>query len=167
MKRPTYDGIKFYSVYDWNIEEHLEKAAHILESFVEHEEYIEINRVLELHNIQKIFNSGVTSSVWGNEKTVQYKEMFSLFMKPFGKFFGQINDENFNEIYQSVCIGYVEDFWELFIKFKSFKKVSGQMLANYINDPETIHEIVREKSVRYLLGESPLYRCANGVWIGD
>jgi len=88
-------------------------------------------------------------------------------MKPFGKFFGQINDENFNEIYQSVCIGYVEDFWELFIKFKSFKKVSGQMLANYINDPETIHEIVREKSVRYLLGESPLYRCANGVWIGD
>ena len=41
LKRPTYDGIKFYSVYDWNIEEHLEKAAHILESFVEHEEYIE------------------------------------------------------------------------------------------------------------------------------
>ena len=118
MKRPTYDGIKFYSVYDWNIEEHLETAAHILESFVEHEEYIEINRVLELHNIQKIFNSGVTSSVWGNEKTVQYKEMFSLFMKPFGKFFGQINDENFNEIYQSVCIGYVEDFWELFINSK-------------------------------------------------
>jgi len=147
LKRPTYDGIKFYSVYDWNIEEHLEKAAHILESFVEHEEYIEINRVLELHNIQKIFNSGVTSSVWGNEKTVQYKEMFSLFMKPFGKFFGQINDENFNEIYQSVCIGYVEDFWELFIKFKSFKKVSGQMLANYINDPETIHVLLQHEEL--------------------
>ena len=54
LKRPTYDGIKFYSVYVWNNEAHWEKATYILESFVENEEYTDINRVLELHNIQKI-----------------------------------------------------------------------------------------------------------------
>ena len=147
VKRPIYDGIKFYSVYVWNNEAHWEKAAYILDSFVENKEYTDINRVLELYNIQKLVNGGVTSSIWGNEKSAQYKEICSLFMKTFGKFFGQINDENFNQIYQSVCIGYVEDFWELFIKFKSFKKVSGQILTTYNNDPETIHILLQSEKL--------------------
>lgn len=58
-------------------------------------------------------------------------------MKVFGKFFGKINDGNFVQICQSVCIGYVEDFWELFVKFKSFKKVSSQIFSDYLNEPET------------------------------
>ena len=41
--RPEYDGVKFYSVYDWSIGEHLKKAAIILESFDDNKEYIDIN----------------------------------------------------------------------------------------------------------------------------
>ena len=33
--RPEYDGVKFYSAYDWSIREHLERATIILQSFDE------------------------------------------------------------------------------------------------------------------------------------
>ena len=46
--------VKFYSVYDWSIGEHLEKASIILESFDENEEYLDINKVIELYNIQEL-----------------------------------------------------------------------------------------------------------------
>lgn len=135
--RPEYEGVKFYSVYDWSIKEQLEKAIVILQSFDENNEYADVNKVIELYNIQKLINSGATLEEWNEEITAHYKKLCSSFMKVFGKFFGKINDENFRQICQSVCIGYVEDFWELFVKFKSFKKVSGQIFSAYLNEPET------------------------------
>ena len=38
--RPEYDGVKFYSMQDWSTGENLEKAAKILESFNENEDYV-------------------------------------------------------------------------------------------------------------------------------
>lgn len=135
--RPEYDGVKFYSVHDWGIGEHLAKAAIILESLDENKEYTDINKVIELYNIQELIDSGVILKEWDEGKVARYKKISSSSIKIIGKFFGQINDENFRQICQSVCIGYVEDFWKLFVKFKSFKKVSGQIFAAYLNEPET------------------------------
>ncbi len=135
--RPEYDGVKFYSVYDWCIKEHLAKADVILESYDENKKYIDVNEVIELYNIQKLINSGVNLEEWDEEKIAHYKKLCGSFMKVFGKFFGQIDDTNFKQICQSVCIGYVEDFWKLFVKFKAFKNVSGQMFADYLSEPET------------------------------
>ncbi len=137
MMRPEYDGVKFYSVYDWCIKEHLAKADVILESYDENKKYIDVNEVIELYNIQKLINSGVNLEEWDEEKIAHYKKLCGSFMKVFGKFFGQIDDTNFKQICQSVCIGYVEDFWKLFVKFKAFKNVSGQMFADYLSEPET------------------------------
>ena len=102
--RPEYDGAKFYSVHDWSIGEHLAKAAIVLESFDENKEYTDINEVIELYNIQELVNSGVTLNEWDEGQIAHYKKISSSFMKVFGKFFGQINDENFNHICKSVCI---------------------------------------------------------------
>lgn len=135
--RPEYEGVKFYSTYDWSTKEQLEKAIVILQSFDENNEYTDVNKVIELYNVQKLINSGATLGEWNEEITAHYKKMCNSFMKVFGKFFGKINDGNFVQICQSVCIGYVEDFWELFVKFKSFKKVSSQIFSDYLNEPET------------------------------
>lgn len=146
--RPEYDGVKFYSVYDWSIGEHLKKAAIILESFDDNKEYIDINEVIELYNIQELFNSGCSLKDWDEAKIAHYKKICDLFIKIFGKFFGQINDENFIQICQSVCIGYVEDFWELFVQFKSFKNVSGQVFASYLNEPgTTLYKLLQQKEL--------------------
>ncbi|MCM1551401.1 MAG: hypothetical protein NC092_01760 [Butyrivibrio sp.] len=111
MMRPEYDGVKFYSMHDWGIGEHLAKAAIVLESFDENKEYADINKVIELYNIQELIDSGVILKEWDEEKVARYKKISSSTIKIIGKFFGQINDENFRQVCQSVCIGYVEDFW--------------------------------------------------------
>lgn len=82
--RPEYDGVKFYSVYDWSIGEHLEKASIILESFDENEEYLDINRVIELYNIQELINSGCTLNDWDEAKIARYKKICDSFTKIFG-----------------------------------------------------------------------------------
>ena len=97
--RPEYDGIKFYSVYDWCIKEYLAKAAVILESFDENKQYTDVNEVIELYNIQKLFNSGVNLEEWDEEKIAHYKKLCSPFAKVFGRFFGQINDINLNHFF--------------------------------------------------------------------
>ena len=146
--RPEYDGVKFYSVHDWSIGEHLAKAAIILESFDENKEYTDINEVIELYNIQELVNSGVTLNEWDEGQIAHYKKISSSFMKVFGKFFGQINDENFNHICKSVCIGYVEDFWKLFVQFETFKNVSGQVFAAYLNEPgTTLYKLLQQKEL--------------------
>lgn len=137
MMRPEYDGIKFYSIYDWCIKEDLAKAAVILESFDENKKYTDVNEVIELYNIKKLIDSEVRLEEWNDERIAYYKRLCSSFMKVLGKFFGQISDTNFKQICQSVCIGYVEDFWKLFVQFKSYKNISGQMFADYLSEPET------------------------------
>ena len=146
--RSEYDGVKFYSVYDWSIGEHLEKASIILESFDENEEYLDINKVIELYNIQELINSGCTLNDWDEAKIVRYKKICDSFEKIFGKFFGKMSDENFKQICQSICIGYVEDFWKLFVQFGTFKKVSGKAFASYLNEPETtLYKLLQQKEL--------------------
>ncbi len=135
--RPQYDGVKFYSVHDWSTAEHLEKASIILDSFNENEDYIDINKVLELYNIQELINSGVSLKQWDNEKLNHYKEICSTFAKVFGKFFAKINNDNFQEISQAVCIGYVEDYWKVFVELKVFKRISAETFITYLNSPGT------------------------------
>ena len=83
---------------NWGLGEHLAKAAIILESFDENEKYSDINKVVELYNIQELVNSGVTLNDWDEGKITRYKKICDSFIKVFGKFFGQINDENFEYI---------------------------------------------------------------------
>lgn len=146
--RPKYDGVKFYSVHDWSIGEHLEKVAILLESFDENKEYTDINKVIELYNIQELIDSGVTLNEWDEGKIACYKKICNSFNKILGKFFGQIDDDNFRQICKSVCIGYVEDFWKLFVQFGTFKNVSGQVFATYLNEPETtLYKLLQQKEL--------------------
>ena len=146
--RPEYDGIKFYSVNDWSIGENLEKSAMLLEAFDENEEYKDINRIIELYNVQELVNSGVHLKEWDDEKIEYYKKSCVLLAKVLGRFFGKINDENFQQLTRSVCIGYIEDYWKLFVKFKVFKKVSGEVFTEYINNPEaTLYVLLQQEEL--------------------
>lgn len=101
--RPEYYGIKFYGVNDLTIGEHLERSAAILESFDKNEDYADINRVIELYNVQELINSGVSLKDWDEERINHYKQLCKPIMTILGKFFGKISDENFQQMYQSVC----------------------------------------------------------------
>lgn len=55
--RPDYDGVKFYGKGDMANSIQLEKADAIIFSFDKNSEYIDINAVLELYNIQQLYNA--------------------------------------------------------------------------------------------------------------
>lgn len=149
--RPEYDGVKFYSVHNWSMGNNLERSAQILEVFDGNKVYTDINKVIELYNVQQLINSGAYLREWDEDKIDYYKKLSVPLTKVLGSFFGKINDENFQLISRSVSIGYVEDYWELFVRFKIYKKVSGEMFTAYINDPETTLWIIlqQEKLVKY------------------
>lgn len=148
--RPRYYGVKYYGVNDFSVERNLKKSVDILETFDENEEYSDINRVIELFNVTEVVKN---VSYFGEleEKANCYKRLCSLFMKVVGKFFGKINDENFIQTCQSVCVEYIEDYWKLFVKFKVFKRISGLKFTDYLNDSETTLWVLlqQEELVRY------------------
>ena len=132
-----YNGVKFYGVNDWSIAENLEKAAAILESYDTNREYTDINQIIELYNIQELINCGVCLKKWDEDSIDHYKQISNLTTKVVGRFFGKIKDENFSQLCQSVCVEYIEDFWRLFVRFKTYKKVSSKTFSAYLNEPET------------------------------
>ena len=85
--RPEYDGVKFYSMQDWSTGENLEKAAKILESFNENEDYVDINKVIELYNVQQLINSGAYLREWDEDIIDHYKKLSIPLTKVLGKFF--------------------------------------------------------------------------------
>ncbi|RKI22064.1 hypothetical protein D7V82_19710 [bacterium 1xD8-6] len=103
-----YNGVKFYGVNDWSIAENLEKAVVILETIDTNTEYTDINQVIELYNIQELFNSGVYLKKWDEKNIDHYKQISNSTTKVIGKFFGKISDGNFFQLCQSVCIEYIK-----------------------------------------------------------
>lgn len=135
--RPEYYGVKYYGINDFSIGEHLKRAVIIIESFDEHEDYEDVNRVIELYNVQELINSGVCLKEWNEGVMAHYKQLCNPITRILANFFGQINDENFQQICWSVCIGYIEDYWKLFVRFKVFKRISKQKFTDYLNNSKT------------------------------
>lgn len=139
--RPDYSGVKFYSVNDWSIGWALEKAEHIIFEFNADDPIADVNTLLELFNVQKLFECGVRLNKWSDAEYNQFKSKAKSIQGVLGKYFSQIDDSNFIDNYKNVYDEYVDDFWELFEKYKCYKKVSSERF---------------EESL--LLRETPLYR---------
>ena len=139
--RYDYNGIKFYSKNDLSIAWALEKAESIIIGFDPENSITDINTILELLNIQKLLECGVQPKKWSNDEYNQYKNKAKSISRVIGIFFAEINDSTFIKIYKNVAIEYIDDFWELFEKYKCYKKISPEIFEKFL-----------------LLNDTPLYR---------
>lgn len=57
--RPDYDGVKFYGKEDMGNASQLKKADSIIFAFNKNSEYTDINAVIELYNIQQLYDAGI------------------------------------------------------------------------------------------------------------
>lgn len=135
--RPEYRGVKFYDKNDMSIGLELQKAEPIILSFSETKIYDNINEVIELYNILNLINTNIPLSSWTDEQYKEYKSIVKKFEKIIGKFFSKINDENFIEQNQSVAYPYLDDFWTLFVRYKMYKRISPEVILNYLQLPDT------------------------------
>lgn len=134
--RPEYKGVKFYSASDNSIGYELRSAEPILEAFNPEKEYSDVNEVLELYNIQQLIEIAYLPE-WSEQTKQRYHALLPRFRSVIGRFFSRINDENFKEIRDSVCLSYWGDFWEVFEKYKTYLRISKEVFSDFLNEPET------------------------------
>lgn len=135
--RPEYEGVKYYSKNDMSIGSELEKAESILKSLDVAKEYNDVNNILELYNIQQLFETGVVLSSWTEPEYNRYCSLVKGFNSILGRFFGNVDDSSFIKVQSEVCISYIDDFWELFVKLKVYKRISTITMKEFLDKPDT------------------------------
>lgn len=137
-----YDGVKFYG----GSVQKLEKAETILDAFRPDKQYSDINEIIELYNIQNAINAGVALKNWTQEQCENYKKIVVTFSPIIGRFFSQINDNNFMAIISTVSVLYMDDFWKLFVQFKVFKRISAEVFGDLLQLPNTtLYKLLEHK----------------------
>lgn len=143
-----YDGVKFYGRNDLSVGWQLEKAEPIIEAFSVEKKVGTINEILELFNTQELLEVGVKLPKWSDEAYVRFKEKAKMITGVAAKYFAQISDDNFIAIIQDVTIGYMDDFWTLFDKFKVYNHISPEIFLEYLQMSDTaLYELLEHKRI--------------------
>lgn len=146
--RPDYDGVKFYSRDDWSLGENLKLADPIILTFSKENAYADINAVIELYNIQQLYETGATLVEW-TEADYEKRKRIVMSMTPvLGKFLSKIDNGNFYDYEQKVAIGYFDDFWELFVRFKVYNRITSDIFLDYLQKTQTgLRTILKHKEL--------------------
>ncbi len=146
--RPNYDGIKYYGKSDWSISYELAKSIKIIKVFDKDKTYTDINEVIELFNIKRLFELNINLEGWTERDIDEYRDRVKKFDEIIGRKFNEINDTNFEEFESSVCTFYYDDFWVLFEKYKSYKEVSIKSFGNFLSkETTTFAFILKHKNI--------------------
>lgn len=119
-----FNGVKFFGISDLSCGYYLEKAEVVLQSFSPKKTYSNINHVIELHNIKKFFDNDLRLKKWTDTVFNHYKCITDNFERIIAIFFSNINDDNFLKVLEEVDYNYIDDFWSIFSKFKTYKHIS-------------------------------------------
>lgn len=108
--RPTYNGIKYYGKYDLSISYELAESAKRLKAFDYNKKYTDINEIIELYNINSLFDLNINLDGWTEQEICEYRNSVKSLKSIISKFFNLIDDSNFEKYESLVCINYYEDF---------------------------------------------------------
>lgn len=104
-----------------------------MKDFDSTKDYVDINQVLELYNIQRMFDSGVKLAAWTEKKVAKCQNVTKKFSPIIGRFFSDITGENFARIFSQVDIDYIEDFWTVFTDNKVYLNVPNNQFSEFLN----------------------------------
>ena len=135
--RPNYDGVKYYGKEDMGNAIQLKKADSIIFAFNKSNEYTDINAVLELYNIQQLYNAGINLKTWTKEECFNRKQIVNSMTSAIGRLFSKINDNNWIDYVNNVASIYINDFWNLFAHFEVYKRVNSESFVMYLKNPDS------------------------------
>lgn len=136
--RPEYNGVKYYGVNDISVQWTLKDAATVIEHFNPDDPFEDINIILELYNVQQLLESGIRLKDWSDEKYNRYQEKAKSITRVLGKFFSNVNDDTLMEYHQNAAISYYDDFWELFVTYKCYNRVTPDAFDTILQLEDTI-----------------------------
>ena len=148
MERPSFDGIEFYSETDWSLGDNLQRSALILDSLSNYVPCNSINEVIQFYNIQQIINCGARLVQWSDEEYKRYQDRAKELPAFIGKFLGNITDNNLLEIYESITIEYVDDFWELFDNYNVYYRITENSFYKLLCQHDSaLYYILRHRKI--------------------
>lgn len=146
--RPDYNGVKFYGKGDMANSIQLEKADAIIFAFNKNGEYTDINAVLELYNIQQLYNASITLKTWTKEEYQNRKQIVKSMSSAIGILFSKINDNNWLDYESNVASIYINDFWVLFARFKVYESVKPDSFIMYLKNQESpLRTILKQEKI--------------------
>lgn len=146
--RPDYNGVKFYGKGDMANSIQLEKADAIIFAFNKNDEYTDINAVLELYNIQQLYNASITLKTWTKEEYQNRKQIVKSMSSAIGILFSKINDNNWLDYASNVASIYINDFWVLFARFKVYESVKPDSFIMYLKNQESpLRTILKQEKI--------------------
>lgn len=139
-----YDGVKFYSDIDMSLGYYFEKAKNVLDQFKKDSEHDDINQIIELYNIYRIFTCPNIKS----EYVKPYEDKVKQLMPKVACFFKGINDNSFLDQFHAVWKIYIDDFWSLIDKFKVYEHISEKTFQYLLDDSKTaLYYILEHKRI--------------------
>lgn len=139
-----YRGIKAYMPSDLAFGSEAKSALDILDSFDEKGEYFNINEVIELYNVFKI----ISMKALKQEIRDKYSDIAKKLMPVISMYFGNITDNNIIDIYWSVCLSYLGDFWELFCKYKVYERISNMVFEKLVTQVDfDLRDVLKHKEI--------------------
>ena len=146
--RPDYDGVKFYGKGNMANSIQLEKADVIIFAFNKNSEYTDINAVIELYNIQQLYNASITLKTWTKEEYQNRKQIVKSMSSAIGILFSKINDNNWLDYESNVASIYINDFWVLFARFKVYERVEQDSFVMYLKNQESpLRTILKQEKI--------------------
>ena len=143
-----YRWVKYYPPSDWGFAMELEKAINVMENYKSNKKYEDVNEIIELYNVKQILDESICEQSLGKVKYAKYIDASHGFISIVACYFASIDEENFIDICNSVSTVYMEDYWDLFEKFKVYNRVSGEKFEKYLSLPETtLYKILEHKEI--------------------
>lgn len=143
-----YAGIVFHSEHDLTVGYNLSAIEKKLNHFNPNEQYTDINEIIEFYNIQKYFKFELYLTSWSDDVVRNYREICKKLSGIIGRFFSQIDSDNFAGYYSNVSFSYKHDFWEIINDNKIYKNISSEALLSFLESNETVvHMILRNKNI--------------------
>lgn len=140
--------VKYYSVNDLSVGFYVKRIEDIICNFVFEAKRTDINEIIELYNIQQIFENKIYHRYWTKQQLNDYSGIIKSFSKVMGKYFSEINIDVMESMFDAINYNYRDDFWKLIEKYKVYDKIPVEIFRNIIlNKHFILNDVLKCKNI--------------------
>ncbi len=140
--------VKYYSVNDLSVGFYVKRIEDIICNFVVEAKRTDINEIIELYNIQQIFENKIYHRYWTKQQLNDYSGIIKSFSKVMGKYFSEINIDVMESMFDAINYNYRDDFWKLIEKYKLYEKIPVEIFRNIIlNKHFILNDVLKCKNI--------------------
>lgn len=140
--------VHFFSKNDLSVGYNLSMAENRIKEISEGNIPTEIDRVVELWHIRRLFKENCRLQQWTDEEFNQLKTKVDGFDNIIAQFFNQIKPDDIRKEYESLQWGYKKAFWEIIDSFKLYNIIGKDILKEIVADnPNSLHDVLSCKGL--------------------